>query len=63
MVNLTRPGLARKELGFSSARHYLVLGPLPPAGTAELWVFDVQYRYKNVPFGQLSQPFGITVVG
>ena len=62
-VFLTRPGQARKLLGLSLTRHYLVTEPLPAPGTAEIWVFEVQYHYHNSPFGQVSQPVSITVRG
>lgn len=60
---LTRPGAARKNIGFSSSRHFLVTEPLPAPGTAEVWTFEVQYRYQNAPFGQMSQPINLTVRG
>ena len=62
-VWLTRPGQARREIGFSSHRHYEVGEPLPAAGTAEIWSFEVQYRYKGAAFGQISQPRELTVRG
>lgn len=62
-VWLTRPAQARKLLGFSTGRRYAVTEPLPAAGTAEVWTFDVQYHYKNAPFGQISQPLQLTVRG
>ena len=62
-VYLTRPGAARKLVGTSLARRYMVNEPLPAAGTAEVWAFEVQYRYKNAPFGQMSQPVSVTVRG
>lgn len=62
-VWLTRPGQPRKELPFSTARRYTVNEPLPAAGTAEIWVFEVQYRYQNAPFGQVSQPMQLVVRG
>lgn len=62
-VYLTRPGQARKLIGFSMSRRYNVTEPLPAPGTAEVWMFEVQYRYQNAPFGQLSQPLNLTVRG
>jgi hypothetical protein len=62
-VFLTRPGQARKNIGFSTTRRFVVEEPLPAAGTAEIWVFEVQYRYQNKPFGQVSQPLNLTVRG
>ncbi len=62
-VYLTRPGAARKFVGTSLARRYLVNEPLPAAGVAEIWIFEVQYRYQNAPFGQMSQAMSITVRG
>jgi hypothetical protein len=62
-VWLARPGQARRQIGFSTARRYVVEEPLPAPGTAEVWVFEVQYRYKDAPFGQVSQPFHLTVRG
>ena len=62
-VWLTRPGQAKKALPFSTARRYTVEEPLPAAGTAEVWTFEVQYRYQNAPFGQISQPLELTVRG
>lgn len=62
-VWLTRPAQARREIGFSSARRFMVEEPLPAAGTAEVWTFEVQYRYQNAPFGQVSQPYNLTVRG
>jgi hypothetical protein len=55
-VWLTRPTQARRQVGFSTQRHFEVEEPLPAAGTAEIWSFEVQYRYKGQPFGQISQP-------
>ena len=62
-VWLTRPGQAKKLIGFSTSRHYEVGEPLPAAGTAEIWIFEVQYRYKGAAFGQVSQPLDLTVRG
>jgi hypothetical protein len=62
-VWLTRPSQPRKQIGFSSSRHFLVGEPLPAAGTAEIWIFEVQYRYQNEPFGQVSQQLSLTVRG
>ena len=60
---LTRPGAAKRLLGFSLSRRYKVTEPLPAAGTAEVWTFEVQYHYQNAPFGQISQPLQLTVRG
>ena len=60
---LTRPGQPRKLIGFSTARRYNVTEPLPAPGVAEIWIFEVQYRYQNQPFGQMSQPLNLTVRG
>ncbi len=62
-VWLARSGGEKKNIGFSSSRHFMVEEPLPAAGVAEVWNFEVQSRYKDAPFGQVSQPFGITVRG
>lgn len=62
-VWLTRPSGPRREIGFSTARRYNVMEPLPAAGTAEVWTFEVQYRFKDAPFGQMSQPMELTVRG
>ena len=62
-VWLTRPGQARKMIGTSLKRHYDVPEPLPAAGTAEIWTFEVQYLYQGAPFGQISQPLELTVRG
>ena len=52
-----------REQGFSTGRRYTVNEPLPAAGTAEVWIFEVQYRLNNAPFGQISQPLELTVRG
>ncbi len=62
-VYLTRPGQAKKLIGFSTARRFNVTEPLPAPGVAEIWIFEVQYRYQNQPFGQVSQPLSLTVRG
>ena len=62
-VWLTRPGQARRQIGFSTSRRYTVTEPLPAQGTAEVWIFEVQYQYQNAPFGQVSQPLELTVRG
>lgn len=62
-VYLTRPGAAKKLIGFSTARRFNVTEPLPAPGVAEIWTFEVQYRYQNAPFGQVSQPLNLTVRG
>ena len=48
---------------FSTSRRYTVTEPLPAAGMAEVWTFEVQYQYQNAPFGQVSQPLELTVRG
>lgn len=62
-VWLTRPTQAKKLIGFSTARRFNVTEPLPAPGVAEIWIFEVQYRYQNQPFGQVSQPLNLTVRG
>ncbi len=62
-VFLTRPGQARRSIGFSTSRRFLVTEPLPAPGTAEVWTFEAQYRYQNAPFGRVSQPLVMTVRG
>lgn len=62
-VWLTRPGQGKKQTGFATTRRFVVEEPLPAAGTAEVWVFEAQYRYQNAPFGQVSQPLNLTVRG
>ncbi len=62
-VWLTRPGQPKKEIGFSTSRRFNVEEPLPASGTAEIWSFETQYRYQNLPFGQVSQPINLTVRG
>ncbi|MEO6871427.1 MAG: hypothetical protein ABI233_04310 [Chthoniobacterales bacterium] len=62
-VWLTRPGVAKKSIGFSTARRFNVNEAMPAAGTAEVWTFEVQYRYKDAPFGQFSQPLNLNVRG
>ena len=51
------------DVGFSSAREFEVPLALPAPGQAEVWRVQVQYRYKNVPFGQKSQIIEIPVRG
>ncbi len=62
-VYLTRPGQPKRMIGFSLGRRYNVTEALPAAGTAEIWIFEVQYRYQGEPFGQMSQPLSLTVRG
>lgn len=62
-VFLTRPGQVRRNVGFSTARRFVVSEPLPAPGVAEVWIFEVMYRYKNAAFGQMSQPVNVTVRG
>jgi hypothetical protein len=62
-VLLTRPGQARKVIGFSNGRRFNVPEPLPAPGMAEVWKFEAQYRYQDQPFGQISQPLNLTVWG
>ena len=47
----------------TTTRRFVVEEPLPAPGTAEVWVFEVQYRYGNKPFDQISQPINLTVRG
>ena len=51
------------DAGFSTSRNYEIPLPLPAAGTVEVWKVQVQYRYKNQPFGQKSLVMEITVKG
>jgi len=51
------------EVGFSTTRLYELELPMPAAGQAEVWRVQVQYRYKNEPFGQKSQIIEIPVRG
>lgn len=62
-VQVARGAAPYADAGFSSSRKYELPLPLPPAGQAEVWKIRVQYRYKNAPFGQWSQPLEITVRG
>ena len=62
-VFLTRPAQAKKSVGFSTGRHFTVTEPLPAAGTAEVWTFEVQYRFQGDPFGLRSDPLPLTVRG
>ena len=62
-VYATLPGGTRQFLATSLGRKYDVGLPLPAAGTAQIWVFEVQYRYQNQPFGLMSQPVSVTVRG
>jgi hypothetical protein len=62
-VYVTRPGQPRKKDGFSTSRHYTLTEALPAAGIAEVWIVETQYHYQNEPFGQMSQPFSLTVRG
>ena len=62
-VWLTRPAQAKKLIGSSFGRNFEVTEPLPAAGVAEIWTFEVQYIYKGAPFGQISQPLLLTVRG
>ena len=62
-VFLTRPGGARREIGTSLSRRFVVNEALPAPGTAEVWNFEVQYIYGNEAFGQLSAPASVTVRG
>ena len=54
---------ALQEVGFSTSRAYEIACPLPATGQAEIWKVQVQYRYKNEPFGQKSQLVEIPVRG
>lgn len=51
------------EVGFSTSRRYEIHLPLPAAGTVEIWKVQVQYRHRNVPFGQKSAVKEISVMG
>jgi len=51
------------EVGFSTTREYEVPLDLPPAGAMQTWRVQVQYRYKNQPFGQKSNVVEIPVHG
>lgn len=62
-VFAARGNAAIAEVGFSSARDYELTLPLPAAGTAEKWKVQVQYRLKNLPFGQRSAIVEIPVNG
>ena len=62
-VWLTRPRQDRMLIAFPDTREYVVEEPLPGSGFAEVWIFEVQYRYQNKPFGQMSQPLKLTVMG
>ena len=62
-VWMTRPGQPKRQICFSTGRRCTVTEPLPAPGTAEIWVFEAQYRYKDAPFGQISQPLELTVRG
>ena len=53
-----------EELTASANRIFSMLDeeePQSALGTAEIGVFDVQYRYQNKPFGQLSNALDLTV--
>lgn len=62
-VKVSRGGAPAVAAGFATAREYEIPLALPPAGTAEVWTVQVQYRYRNAPFGQWSQPLEMTVRG
>lgn len=51
------------EVGFSSSREFIIPLALPAAGVAEVWTIQVQYRYRNAPFGMKSLPLVLTVRG
>jgi hypothetical protein len=57
------PNGAMAEVGFSTTRNYEVPLALPPTGTTQTWRVQVQYRYKNQPFGQKSNVVEIPVRG
>lgn len=58
---VSTPPLA--PVGFSTTRKFAVPLPMPAPGQAAVWRVQVQYRYKNAPFGQLSQIVEIPVRG
>lgn len=62
-VTVARGSAAPVDAGFSSARDYEIPLPLPAAGQPEIWTVQVQYRYKNAPFGQKSAAVAISVRG
>lgn len=62
-IYLTKPTQAKRKIGFSTSRHWTCDEPLPAAGTAEIWTFEVQYRYQDAPFGMRSTPLPLTVRG
>ena len=62
-VWLTRPGQQRRIVAFPNTRGCVVNEPLPKSGNVEVWTFEVQYRYQNKPFGQISRPLNLTVKG
>lgn len=45
---------AEQSGGFVNMRRYVHAIPMPPAGTAVVYMAQVQYRYKGQPFGQVS---------
>jgi hypothetical protein len=51
------------DAGFSTTRRFELPLALPAPGQAEVWRVQVQYRYKNEPFGQKSQIIEIPVRG
>lgn len=62
-VFVARGAAVMMEVGFSTTRNYEIKCPLPGTGQAEIWKVQVQYRYKNQPFGQKSQVVEIPVRG
>lgn len=62
-VFVARGGAPAVEVGFSTARSYEIPLPLPATGTAEIWTIQVQYRYRNEPFGHRSLPLILSVQG
>lgn len=51
------------EVGFSTNRKFELPLPMPAPGQAAVWRVQVQYRYQNAPFGQMSQIIEIPVRG
>ena len=51
------------EIGFSTTRKFELPLPMPAPGQAAVWRVQVQYRYQNAPFGQMSQIIEIPVRG